>query len=160
MRDRIWYKLIDYVYYSYYLGEYIRVNKKNVRILNAVLITLALGGIAGWYKFAESKIVWASILVIIQAVRILRPQIMISEKELFSISTMQSFYTQKVMELEELWYKFEDGKISEQQAQKVLSRINTEETMSIKLNKHDKVPKKKRIDSFAEEETNNYIKRK
>lgn len=158
MRDRIWRDLRNSRFYLEYLGLHIQAAKKKNKNIETLLLLSALGSIGGWYKFAEFSILWSVILLLITGIRILKSRFTVSEEEIATWQNVYNFYIDHYKELENLWYKYENNRINETQAEKIYDTFNTEERLMIKINKHSKIYPKEPIASKAEEFTVKYLK--
>lgn len=159
MRNRVWYKIVDYVYSSYYLAEFIKVNRKRKKHLNILLTFFSLTGIIGWYKIDDYDKYWAVFLIILQGVRLTISRFMIDDATLNSIENIKNFYQEKVTELEDLWYRMNSDSIKLRTAETTLRKLNQEEMLVQKINRHDKVSRIPSIDKKADVESRMYLNR-
>lgn len=159
MRERIWYKLVDCLYASHYLGAYSKRWLFIIKVVDVLLLITSLGSIAGWYKFAEHHVIWATILVLIQGIRLTKNQLLPSEKILSAIESTRLFYVEKAVELENLWYKYYNKKLTDDEVEGIYSLIVKEEITMQKINKFEKLKRKSPFDELADEETRLYLQR-
>jgi len=150
MKDRTWRQICNTVFYIQFLGLYINRKKQINRSIEIVLLLMALFSIAGWNRFAEYHVVWTLILLAVAGVRILKPMLMTSEKEIITLESVRDFYIDKSKDYENLFYKYRQNKISPKQADKEFDRLNEEERLMIKIQKHDQIFGSKKMRQKAE----------
>ncbi|MFT4760273.1 MAG: hypothetical protein ACI9XO_004880 [Paraglaciecola sp.] len=151
MRDRIWNDLRNSIFYIEYLSLLIKKEKSKNKLIEFILLTTSIFGIAGWHKWVEHSIIWTILLSLVITVRILKPKITTSAENIASYQALKTFYLDHYRDLENLWYKFENEKISERQAEKVFDKLNEAERIIIKIEKHDKLFGKEPFHSKAED---------
>ncbi len=160
MKNRIWRDLGNTIFYIEYLSLYINRVKRQNKIIETVFLTTALIGIAGWNKYAEYNILWSILLFAVTATRILKSKFMVSEAEIATFQSLKSFYLDHVRDLDNLWFRYREKKISEKQAEKVFNQLNEQERLIIKVEKHDKLfgkePMQTKAEKLARQKLNQY----
>lgn len=157
MRERIWRDLTNSRYYVEYLGLHIQASKKYNKNIETWLLITSILSLTGLTKFADYSLFWSIPLWVITALRMLKSRFTISDDDIATWRSVLNFYTEHYKALENLWYKFENGKISEAQAEKYFENINNDERLMMRIHKHDKIQRKEPIGSKADKLTNDYL---
>lgn len=150
MKERIWSDLCSTILYLEYLGLYISKIKKTNKIIETILLGSALVGIAGWNKFAEYHMIWTILLITVTSIRILKSRFMVSESEIATFQSVKNFYNDHFRDLDDLWYRYRNNKLSETQVEKIFKKINEQERLMMKIEKHEKLVGKEPLYSQAE----------
>jgi hypothetical protein len=159
MRNRIWYELVEAKFNSEYLSIYVDQLRRSKKRVDIFLISTSLLSIVGWYKTGGYSEVWASVLLGVQVVRILRNQIFITNEEIINLKSVLNFYINQTHSLEELWYKLDNKKINEKTARLQFSKLREKEELMRRIEKYNKVPDKKKLNKLADIETRKYLDR-
>ncbi len=75
---------------------------------------------------------------------------MISDTKIATFQSLKSFYVDRERDLDSLWFKYTQEKISENKAEKIFNKLNEQERLIIKIEKHDKLFGEEPIHSQAE----------
>ena len=150
IRTRVWNDLSNSIFYSEYLGLYINHIKRKNKWIESVLISCSIIGIAGWNRFSSQHIIWTILLTSVVIFRLLKNKIIIPTEKISTFDKLRYFYFDHFKRLEDLWYKIEGDKISEVQAEKIFKKLNDEEQLMIKIEKHDKLLGEEPFKSKAE----------
>lgn len=157
IRDRIWYDLVNTHFYMEYLGLHIDNLDKTNRWIDNISMLLSFGSIAGWYKYADNSIFFASILILINGARLMKSKFMTPDSEISALKAAFEFYIDQCRSLENLWYDLKLNRITEEQAYDKFEKFRDSERLMMKINKHNKVIGKEPIQSNADQLTRNYL---
>jgi hypothetical protein len=115
MRDQIWALLNDAKFKSYCLNFLVYRYQKWDRNINIFLALASSGSIAAWAIWQVNPIIWGVIIAISQILTVIKPYFPYFKyvKELNDKSTKVDIVN---IELEELWYKLQNAKISNDEA--------------------------------------------
>lgn len=157
MCDRIWYELVDAKYRQEYLILHIdKLERRNKGIDNFLMLS-TFAGIFGWYKFAEYNVFWASLLAILTGFRLMKTKFLTPDQEINTLKAVYEFYVDHVRKLENLWIKYYNNKINEEDAEIQFEKLRDEERLMTKINKHNKVHGEEPIKSIAKNQTDAYL---
>lgn len=150
IRNRVWDDLLNAVFYIEFLGLYINEVQWSKKVIKIVSLCLNLISLAGLYRFSNLNIIWMIILFLVMAFNWVKDYFTITDKELFAIEKVYSYYKDQYKEYEDLWYEIEEGDITNQQALRKYKKINGSEKLFLKLNKFTKINGKEKLRSKAE----------
>jgi len=153
IRSRVWNDLHNTTFYIEYLSLHIESIKRYNRKIEIAFLASTVFSIIGNYQFSNWKILWTILLSVIVLLRIMKPKLIKSEREVFALEKLKEFYIDHLRDLDNLWYKIYNKKILETSAELEFDKLNEEERLIIKIEKHQKLPENKVIEDRAEEIT-------
>ncbi|MDR0828670.1 MAG: hypothetical protein LBN95_00965 [Prevotellaceae bacterium] len=125
IRNQIWALLNDTKFNGFCLESLVEKYQKWERNINIFLAIASCGSIAAWAVWEIYPMIWALIIAVSQVITAVKPYFPYFKyvKE-FNAKKLQidSFN----IELEKLWYKFENDRISEDEAAEIYFEIKTE----------------------------------
>lgn len=159
LTNRLYDELSEWKYSQLSIGTALDKQNKFHKILDFVLVIIALIGIAGWFQKEELKIMWTIILITVQAIRLSKNLFLKSSNERFSMKNSYDFYNYHLRDLENLYFDFYDSKYKETNIDNKLRKLQNEEReifgkqIFVSLNLNDKER------SNIETETDKYLER-
>jgi len=159
LNNRIYNELNDWKHAECYLTEFSLVEKKKTKVLDTILITVSIIGIAGWFRFEEFKIFWSIVLVLAQITRIIQKQFITSTENLFNIKNSISFYSQNILDLENLYYDYHNKKYSPKTIESKLNGLREKERNLFGKQTFDKLIENRKLSVKAELNTDTYLKK-
>ena len=159
MRNRIWYEFIDSYYYIQYLGLEIKKLELQNKWVDNISMLLSFGSIAGWYKYADYHVIWASLLTILNGAKLMKSKLMTSESEISTLKSVLEFYIDQARKLENLWIQYNKDGSNDDEVELIFEKLRDEERLMMKINKHGKIEGKEPIKSKAAELANQYFSR-
>ncbi len=158
MCDRIWYAIIDSKYKQEYLVIHIDQLEKLTKNVDNILLLTTIGGILGWYNFAQFNIIWASILSLLTGFRIMKTRFLISEQEIANLKAEYEFYVDHTLKLERLWIDCYNNRLDSTKASNMFENLRDEERLSSRIHKHGVVTEKQYIVARARYETDAFLR--
>ncbi len=156
-RETYWAVLHDCKFKEYYLEAYSRYAKTVEAIISGFTMLASAGSIAAWAVWSRFPVVWSLIIMLAQAVQILRPLLPYSRRVTAAQYMLPELRIMAV-QIETAWLRAE----SEEQATDYISLFERFRTQLISLdNKYlgmDVIPDKKRIRAHVEAETENHLR--
>ena len=159
LNNRIYNELNDWKHAESYLTEFSLVEKKKIKVLDTILIAVSLIGIAGWFRFEEFKIFWTVILVLAQLIRIIQKLFITSTADLFNIKNSISFYSQNILDLENLYYDFHNKRYNFKTIESKLNVLREKERNLFGKQTFDKLKEIRKLNIIAERNTDIYLKK-
>lgn len=135
MRNKIWYTLVHFKTNEYYASYVRRYYQWAEWLSNSFLVVVTSSSVAGWAIWKDLYVLWSVLIGISQLLMLIKPFLLFPRyiKTYAEKSTSLEYIN---WELEKLWYKFENKKISE----------------SVAFKEYDKIKKKLiEIDRFPDE---------
>lgn len=157
--NRVWNELVEYKFYLEYLAIHINKLEKQNKWIDNISILLSFGSIAGWYKFADKSMIWASILLIVNGMRLMKSKLMTPESEISTLKAVYEFYIDHFRNIEKLWFNIYNKKMNENDVEFALEKLRDEERLMTKMNKHNKIETNLSIEAKAREITDNFLKK-
>ena len=159
LTNRLYDELGEWKYSQLSIGTALDKQNKFHKILDFVLVIIALIGIAGWFQKEDLKIMWTIILITVQAIRLSKNLFLKSSNERFSMKNSYDFYNYHLRDLENLFFDFYDSKYKETNIDNKLRNLQNKERdifgkqifVSLNLNNKERL--------YIETETDNYLKR-
>jgi hypothetical protein len=133
MRERIWMELTQAKHNEEFSGLYANRQRQILRYFNISILVFSTSGVMGWGVWDSLPLVACIIIAAISLLRLIQPQIVLSDKQFISLGTIQKFYTDYYDRLEKLWYDYEDGRLPEHQAAERFFEIKNTETGILEL---------------------------
>ncbi len=157
MRVQIWASLCDFKFKAYLISILVNKYQKWDRNINIFIAFAASSSIASWAIWQKYDLVWSLIIVASQVINVIKPYIPYFKfvKELNLRSQKLDILT---IEYEQLWYQFNNRKISEDEAAKMY--FDLKKRISELLNFGDDIlfHTSKRNEKKANEKMKNYLK--
>ncbi len=157
LNNRIYEELNEWKYTESILIEFSICEFKKIKITNALLIMISLTGIAGWFRFEEYKTFWTIILILAQGVRMMQNVLFWSNDELYNIKNSISFYTFNLLDLENLYYDYHNGKVPDSTIEKRFNKLKEKERNLFEKQTFGKINPGDRLIKIAEEETDTFL---
>ncbi len=157
MRDQIWALLNDAKYKGYCLGFLIDRYQRWDRNINIFLALASSGSIAAWAIWQINPIIWGIIIASSQVLTVIKPYFPYFKyvKELNDKSSKVDVVN---IDLEELWYKLQNVKISDDEAVKNYFTIKKKLTEILKFTDDTIINIDKKIERKANERMQVYLK--
>lgn len=139
MRDRIFQELSQAKFNTVYTSLYSDYKRKKVKQYNKVIIIIsAIGGVLGSIipdQYGKgTAIIFCFLITVISILKEIMPKYF-NENEIHNIDKILSFYTKYHEKIEQLWYEFENNRISDSKATKQFYNIKeTEENINELVN--------------------------
>lgn len=157
LTNRIYHELADWKFTQLVLTDKLSVETSRYRFLEFSLIIVSLIGIAGWFRTPEYKILWTSLLIIVQAVRMAKGLFLFSQKDLFNMQSSIDFYNYHLRDLENLFYDFYTQKYSDSTIEKRLLSFQDDERQLFKDQSFGTIRLKSNVQLKMEKETDKYL---
>jgi len=116
-------------------------------------------GIAGWFRFEDFKIFWTIVLVLAQITRIAQKLFITSTEDLFNIKNSISFYSQNILDLENLYYDYHNKKYSFKTIESKLNILREKERNLFGKQTFEKLKDIRELNLKAEQDTDIYLKK-
>ncbi|TXD80903.1 hypothetical protein ESY86_20435 [Subsaximicrobium wynnwilliamsii] len=128
MRNRIWAELTQSKHNIEFTSTYSDRQRFVLRIFNMGILAFSSAGIMGWKIWENLPLIACIVIAGISLLRLLQPHLIMNEKQLKNLDDIHRFYADYYNRIEKLWYDFESGRITEEQATKVFFKIKKLET--------------------------------
>lgn len=128
MRNRIWTELTQSKHNIEFSSLYSYRQRFILRYFNLGVLAFSSAGIMGWKIWENLPLFACIVIAIISLLRLLQPQLIMSEKQLKDLDDIHKFYAGYHNKVEKLWYDFESNRISEEQATKAFYKFKKLET--------------------------------
>ncbi|PKV50795.1 hypothetical protein ATE84_2862 [Aquimarina sp. MAR_2010_214] len=115
MREQIWATLNDLKFKGYCLELVVEKFQKWDRNVNIFLAITSSGSIGAWAVWQKYPMIWAGIIVISQVLTVIKPFFPYF-KYVKELSAKRFRIENLNIEVEQLWYKLQNGKIGEDEA--------------------------------------------
>jgi len=156
MREKIWYLLVDAKTNEYFTELVLKKYQVVNLVINLIIVIFTSSSIISWAVWNKIPILWAIVVGLTQLLIVIMPIIGLP-KYIKCYHSMNSLIKYVVLELEELWYKYENHEISEDDSSKLyfnlrkkIANIDSNSDDIIELNHFN-------ILSKAESKTNHYL---
>lgn len=113
MRDRIFFEMCQIKFNCFFLSNLLRQKKLYMNIINSIIFIAAITGIGGWKIWEPFPIIACAMILFMSVLKIVLPNFIGDEKYLLKLDDTHNFYVKYYNELEELWYRIDDEKLSE-----------------------------------------------
>lgn len=157
IRELIWYNFVRNKFNLEYLAIFTRRINSRYKFVENMYIFLSIFSAAGILKFNEHSKLFAIILLCLNIFKIVKSRFTLSDTEILIYNSEFRFYQDQSKNWELLWIKFVNKIIDEENAFKVAEKYIDDESIMIKINKHDKLEDNNEIQNRASIETNNYL---
>lgn len=127
MRNRIWTELTQAKHNIEFSSLYADYQRKILRIFNICILIFSSSGIMGWTIWDKLPLVACIIIAGISLLRLLQPQLIMSESQIKDLDEIQRFYAGYYNKLEKLWYDFEANRLKEQDVTQIFFEIKQTE---------------------------------
>ena len=127
MRNRIWTELTQAKHNIEFATLYSDQQRLILRIFNIGVLAFSSAGIMGWKVWQHIPLVACVIIAIISLLRLLQPHIIMNEKQLKNLDDIHRFYADYFNKIEKLWFDFETGRLTENQAIKLFFELKERE---------------------------------
>jgi hypothetical protein len=150
LRDRIWNDLRNTQFYIEYLSLLEISMKKFNRRIEIIFTFSTVASVVGINRFSDLNTLWSIILAIVVVLRVIKPLIFKSEKEIYTLERLRDFYIDHLRNLDDLWYNFENNKFKEKKIENLFHKYNEAERIIIKIEKHSRLNKNRKFEIKAE----------
>ena len=118
IRTQIWSLLNNTKFHGYCLAILVDKFQKRERIINIFLALVSSGSIAAWAIWRVEPMIWGAIIAISQVIMAIKPYIPYFKyvKEFNSKNSRIDYLN---IEIEKLWYKYQNKKITEAEAEEI-----------------------------------------
>jgi len=161
MRNKLWDELMQCKHNHHYC-LFILERKKNIsKIFTITVLAFSgAGGVMGWSVWKGLPLIACIIIAILQLLKLLESQLVPTDKEIEKLSKVISFYVDYFNKLEQLWYDYDNKRITEAKAQTRFYAIkNSEKEINDVVNEVVKKKIHKKSYDKAAIETTNYVSR-
>lgn len=135
MRNRIWAELTQAKFNIEFTTLYLENQRKKLRYFNIAILIFSSGGIMGWKFWNDLPLVVCVIIAAISLLRLLQPHIIMGDKQIANLDTIQKFYTEYYNKLEKLWFDNEKTSLPDQEVSDIFFTIrNTENEINVTIN--------------------------
>jgi hypothetical protein len=158
MRDRIWTELTQAKHSLEFTYLYADRQRKYLRYFNVLILVFSTGGVMGWRIWDNAPALSCLIIATISLIRLLQPQLIMTEKQISNLDTISKFYTLYYNKLERLWFDTEDDSLNQSSAKDEFFKIlQTESEVSALINETIRT-KPKSLISKAKLHSDQYFK--
>ncbi|KAF2336322.1 hypothetical protein [Flavobacterium daemonense] len=159
MRTRLWYELTQAKYNETYLCHLIARQRRLLNIFNLIVTVFSTAGIMGWKIWNNLPVISCVIIAVISLAKLIQPHLIPSDKQIEKLDKVCDFYYDFYLKLEEIWFHFENDKLSEiEMLEKFQNLKQTEREINQIINEIHKSPKKK-LALLSETECHNFFKK-
>lgn len=158
MRNRIWTELEQAKFSLEFSCLYSLMQRNRLRYFNTFILILSSGGAMGWKIWDYIPTIACGIIAIVSVIRLIQPNIIMSEKQICNLDKIHRFYSDYFNKLEMLWYDLENGVIDELSAKTRFFEIKNSEMVLIDSTIDDNLRSKpKHLMKRAEQYTHQYL---
>ncbi|QSE98651.1 hypothetical protein [Fulvivirga lutea] len=157
MRDKIWNNYQNSVFKSFLLDEMINAYQKWERNLNVFLAIMSSGSIGAWAVWKELPMVWGGLIALSNVINVVRPYFPYS-KYLKEVREKKNAAAAIVLGFEKLWFNYEQGNLSEEQASNEFFQLKNEFAKAYNFDQDMGLQNSESINAKAELKTQNYTK--
>lgn len=133
MRDRIWTELTQAKHNDEFNGLYSDRQRTWLRYFNIGVLIFSAGGVMGWTVWDGLPLAACVIIAAVSLLRLIQPHIIMTDKQISNLDTIQKFYADYYNKLERLWFDFEADRINDQQAADLFFDIRATENEIMQL---------------------------
>ena len=127
MRNRFWNEMAEAkhneIYATLLAGSY----RYWLNIVNIFITTFSAAGVMGWKFWDNAPVVACIIIAGISLLKLVFPFFIPSEKQIEKLDNVSDFYLNFYLQLEPIWFDFENDRITEEQLQKKFYEIKQSE---------------------------------
>lgn len=127
MRNRIWTELTQSKFNEEFTSLYIDRQRMLLRYFNIGILIFSTGGAMGWSIWDKIPTVACVIIAAVSILRLIQPQLIMSEKQISNLDTIQKFYADYYNRLEKLWFDLEKDVKDELQGSDIFFEIKQTE---------------------------------
>lgn len=127
MRNRIWIELTQAKFYVEFTSLYCDRQRSILRYFNLGVLAFSTGGVMGWAFWGNMPLVACCIISTISLLRLVQPQLIMSDKQIQNLDSIYKFYFDYYNKLERLWFDFEHGAIDSETAKAQFFEIKDSE---------------------------------
>jgi hypothetical protein len=128
MRDRIWAELTQSKHSLEFSALYCNRQRAYIRYFNMGVLIFSTGGIMGWKLWDGLPFIACIIISLVSILRLIQPHIIMNDKLLINLDNIHEFYIDYYNKLEKLWYDYEGGKFSHEEAHSKFFELKDSET--------------------------------
>ncbi len=153
MRTRLWYEMGLAKFNERYLTLLIGKQRLCLNYFNLTITVFSTGGFMGWRLWDKLPLVSCIIISSISLLKLIQQNIIPSEKQIEKLDKASDFYFNLHLELEKLWFDFENDRIDEKEMQNKFHELKqTERPINQIINELHKRENKK-LAIIAEKES-------
>lgn len=123
MRSRLWSEMTQARYSVEYVSLYADIQRQWLRYFNIGMLVFSTGGVMGWKVWDTVPVISCAIIAGVSLLRLIQPHLIVTDKMLNQLDRTKSFYTAYYNDLEKLWFDYEAGRVTEEQALKAFYKI-------------------------------------
>lgn len=152
MRSRLWYELAQAKFNDRYVCLLIGHQRSIINKYNIIIATFSTAGIMGWKIWDNLPVIACGIIAIISLIKLLQPHIIPSDKQIEKLDRIADFYFNFYLQLEALWFDFDNDRITEAVLQEKFHVLKqTEREINKVVNEVHKNPKSRLVNKAQSE---------
>lgn len=159
MRTKIWYELSKAKFNNEFTVLYAHRQRLVLRWFNMGILVFSTGGVMGWKLWENLPLVVLIIISIVSLLRLVQPHLIMTDKQISNLESINKFYFDFSNRLEQLWFDLETDKIDIHTASNILFDIKKSETQINTIVNENIWSKPKRLSELAKNSTDEYLNR-
>lgn len=128
MRNRIWTELTQAKHNIEFATLYSDQQRLVLRVFNIGILAFSSAGIMGWKIWQNLPLIACVVIAVLSLLKLLQPHLIMNEKQLKNLDDIHRFYADYYNQIEKLWYDFESGRLTEEQATDNFFKLKQQET--------------------------------
>ena len=128
MRNRIWTELTQAKHNIEFATLYSDQQRLVLRGFNMGVLVFSSAGIIGWKVWEHLPVIACGIIAAVSLIRLLQPHLIMNEKQLRNLDDIHRFYSDYYNDIEKLWFDFESGRVTEEEATNSFFELKKKET--------------------------------
>ena len=127
MRDRIWTELTQAKHNIEFASLYAERQRSILRYFNIGVLVFSSGGVMGWSIWELIPIIACGFIAFVSILRLIQPHIIMNDKQIINLESINKFYFEYYNKLEKLWYDIEQKSIDLGAAKEIFFEIKHSE---------------------------------